>query len=30
VSWSVVYCSCIECTAVDAWIVGVEVVVGYL
>jgi hypothetical protein len=28
VSWSVVYCSCIECTVVDAWIVGVEVVVG--
>jgi hypothetical protein len=29
VSWSVVYCSCIECTVVNAWIVGVEVVVGY-
>jgi hypothetical protein len=30
VSWSVVYCSCIECTVVNAWIVGVEVVGGYL
>jgi hypothetical protein len=30
VSWSVVYCSCIECTVVNAWIVRVEVVVGYL
>jgi hypothetical protein len=28
VSWSVVYCSCIECTVVNAWIVGVEVVGG--
>jgi hypothetical protein len=28
VSWSVVYCSCIECTVVNAWMVGVEVVVG--
>jgi hypothetical protein len=24
VSWSVVYCSCIECTIVNAWMVGVE------
>jgi hypothetical protein len=30
VSWSVVYCSCTECTVVNAWMVGVEVVVGYL
>jgi hypothetical protein len=30
VSWSVVFCSCIECTVVNAWMVGVEVVVGYL
>jgi hypothetical protein len=30
VSWSVVYCSCIECTIVNAWMVRVEVVVGYL
>jgi hypothetical protein len=30
VFWSVVYCSCIECTIVNAWMVGVEVVVGYL
>jgi hypothetical protein len=30
VSWSVVFCSCIECTVVTAWMVGVEVVVGYL
>jgi hypothetical protein len=30
VSCSVVYCSCIECTVVNAWMVGVEVVVGYL
>jgi hypothetical protein len=30
VPWSVVYCSCIECTVVNAWIVGLEVVVGYL
>jgi hypothetical protein len=28
VSWSVVYCSCIECTVVNGWIVGVEVVGG--
>jgi hypothetical protein len=28
VSWSVVYCSCIECTVVNAWMVGVEVVGG--
>jgi hypothetical protein len=25
-----VYCSCIECTVVNAWMVGVEVVGGYL
>jgi hypothetical protein len=25
VPWSVVYCSCIECTVVNAWMVGVEV-----
>jgi hypothetical protein len=30
VSWSVVFCSCIECTVMNAWMVGVEVVVGYL
>jgi hypothetical protein len=30
VSWSVVYCSCIEWGVVNAWLVGVEVVVGYL
>jgi hypothetical protein len=30
VSWSVVYCSYIECTVVNAWMVGVEVVEGYL
>jgi hypothetical protein len=29
VSWSVVFCSCIE-GVVNAWMVGVEVVVGYL
>ena len=29
VSWSVVFCSCIEWGVVNAWIVGVEVVVGY-
>jgi hypothetical protein len=28
VFWSVVYCSCIECTVVNAWMVGVEVVGG--
>jgi hypothetical protein len=28
VSWSVVYCSCIQCTVVKAWMVGVEVVGG--
>jgi hypothetical protein len=28
VPWSVVYCSCIECTVVNAWMVGVEVVWG--
>jgi hypothetical protein len=30
VSWSVVYCSCIEWGVVNAWMVGVEVVGGYL
>jgi hypothetical protein len=30
VSWSVVFFSCIECTDVNAWMIGVEVVVGYL
>jgi hypothetical protein len=30
VSWSVVYCSCIECALVNAWMVGVVVVVEYL
>jgi hypothetical protein len=30
VSCIVVYCSCIECTSVNAWMVGVEVVGGYL
>jgi hypothetical protein len=30
VSWSVVYCSCIEWVVVNAWMVGVEMVVGYL
>jgi hypothetical protein len=30
VSWSVALCSCIECTIVNAWMVGVEVVGGYL
>jgi hypothetical protein len=30
VSWSVVLCSCIECTVVNAWMVGEVVVVGYL
>jgi hypothetical protein len=29
-SWSVVFCSCIESSVMNAWIVGVEVVVGYL
>jgi hypothetical protein len=29
VSWSVVYCSCIERTVVNAWMVGVEVVWGF-
>jgi hypothetical protein len=28
--WSGVYCSCIECEVVNAWMVGVEVVVEYL
>jgi hypothetical protein len=30
VSWSVVFCSCIECNVLNAWMVEVEVVVGYL
>jgi hypothetical protein len=30
VSWSVALCSCIECAVVNAWMVGVEVVAGYL
>jgi hypothetical protein len=30
VSLSVVFCSCIECEVVNAWMVGVEVVRGYL
>jgi hypothetical protein len=30
VSWSVVFCSCIEWSVMNAWMVGVEVVVGYL
>jgi hypothetical protein len=30
VSWSVTLCSCIECTVVNAWILGVVVVRGYL
>jgi hypothetical protein len=30
VSWSVALCSCIECTVVNAWMVGVDVVGGYL
>jgi hypothetical protein len=30
VFWSVVFCSCIELGVVNAWMVGVEVVVGYL
>jgi hypothetical protein len=28
VSWSVVFCSCIEGGVVNAWMVGVEVVGG--
>jgi hypothetical protein len=28
VSWSVALCSCIECTVVNAWMVGVVVVGG--
>jgi hypothetical protein len=28
--WSGVYCSCIECNVLNAWMVGVEVVGGYL
>jgi hypothetical protein len=30
VSWNVVFCSCIEWVVVNTWMVGVEVVVGYL
>jgi hypothetical protein len=30
VSWSVVFCSCIEWDVMNAWMVGVEVVGGYL
>jgi hypothetical protein len=30
VSWSVVVCSCIDWSVMNAWIVGVEVVEGYL
>jgi hypothetical protein len=30
VTWSVVFCSCIEWEVVNAWMVGVEVVGGYL
>jgi hypothetical protein len=30
VSWSVALCSCIECNVVNAWMVEVVVVVGYL
>jgi hypothetical protein len=30
VSWSGVYCSCIECNVHNAWVVGVVVVGGYL
>jgi hypothetical protein len=30
VSWSVVFCSCIEWSVMNDWMVGVEVVVGYL
>jgi hypothetical protein len=28
--WSGVYSSCIECNVLNAWMVGVEVVEGYL
>jgi hypothetical protein len=28
--WNGVYCSCIECNVLNAWMVGVEVVEGYL
>jgi hypothetical protein len=28
--WSGVYCSCIEYAVMNAWMVGVEVVGGYL
>jgi hypothetical protein len=30
VSWSVVFCSCIEWGVVNAWMIGVAVVSGYL
>jgi hypothetical protein len=30
VSWSVALCSCIEWSVMNTWMVGVEVVVGYL
>jgi hypothetical protein len=30
VSWSVVFCSCIERSVMNSWMVGVEVVGGYL
>jgi hypothetical protein len=30
VSWSGVYCSCIECNVQNAWMLGVVVVGGYL
>jgi hypothetical protein len=30
VSWSEVYCSCIECNVWNAWMVGVVVIEGYL
>jgi hypothetical protein len=30
VSWSVAPCSCIEYIVMNAWMVGVEVVEGYL
>jgi hypothetical protein len=30
VSWSEVYCSCIECNVQNTWMLGVVVVGGYL
>jgi hypothetical protein len=30
VSWSVMFCYCIEWSVMNAWMVGVEVVGGYL